>query len=1330
MRSVLAAVVSALLCFPVLAQEITVGIYKDVRSLNIDCIATTLKEEGMASVIIGKKDCQDIEKLKGLDVIYFPNGYHVYRFLDEWRGPRQNVGRKTVTDFVAHGKGVLAGGFRSGYPRTANRPLFPEVGCAHNKPDGSFLFAHGKHSILKGFSGPLCCEFRDHVVLKKGPLGQVFLVDVDGLPVGIAGEVLNGRYAMLGMFIAISKELKVLPGDLRTLFVNSIRWLAGAKRLKGEELARSRREAELHFLRRDKILNYTIEERGPDRTAGLIPRAKYMIEVPLDSLRYQLLQQAEWLTGRDHSRALAAAEHVAKYLGRLETNDQRIREETIARIKSADRDALLDDDPKPFEEKLPERLLTQKEREAAAKAAGRVISALRPKVMAAKATRDRQARAKDIANVPALLKQCESSQVKVRRRAALELGRIGDARATPVLLRLLRDIDEKARTNAIQSLGWMQAKEALPELATLVKSGDKWARRRAVQTLGQIGDRSATQLLVSLISHPDPRTAENAILALGWLGDPAAVLPLLGVLQASRPLALASADQIHKQKELRAFDEKDRLAAAIRALGHLGDERALPVLEKLAAMADDTKRHRFARYLGVKEYGEIAIKEIKAGGRREAGVQQPEYLSLNRHFHGMREQFNFFVGRPGMPLHYPQFEGRRGALLDYIWCVGATGLLKGWYDLRLEPPARTAFLNGMTERGLKWLPDLPMIPSSHLEKKFHKPGGEKALFDYRDVPAFAGFWSEEVYPSAREEPELIQRFLAEKYGPDFRQELGLQPDQKIEVPAREDRPAQKKLWAEYLDYASRTLIEDWREAQEWMHGLRKGCAFTYTVSAPSRMSDSIGVYARAGQVIHVNGAETYNSQGPDNAFMMDLVRDGERRPVICEFYNWYSPSVAHAERGYALHLMHGECFFNFSLSQVFKHPGDWLWLWNKERWDALKRVFLKARKVSPYLGGTSSVANVALIYSDRTSVLHYGQSRDWLGTTIAYCHRYFQHQEALWETLVQSHIPVDAIWAETLTAEKLVRYRFLVLSDAKSLTTGEENVLREWVRNGGVLLATGTTTLFNEWGEPRSNYGLADVFGVSYKGHVVETDPEAIDSYRMRDAAHSCEKIVKEGFDPREIRHYVHRELKPQKSLRKFQMLRESPFLPGLSRETEFEYDVPLGRDRIDATTAEVLARWKGGDPALTLNRFGKGHCLFSTEIYPGLCHRASGWENYPIRKEFWPGKRELVASMVRGGLTRHDQELPAEAADCAEMVELTIRAQPEKRRWMVHLLNYDPNIERVKGSRITVRPPKTDELKIFYPADGQKVQFSRDGNAVSFRVREFGVHEMVVVAF
>ena len=120
----------------------------------------------------------------------------------------------------------------------------------------------------------------------------------------------------------------------------------------------------------------------------------------------------------------------------------------------------------------------------------------------------------------------------------------------------------------------------------------------------------------------------------------------------------------------------------------------------------------------------------------------------------------------------------------------------------------------------------------------------------------------------------------------------------------------------------------------------------------------------------------------------------------------------------------------------------------------------------------------------------------------------------------------------------------------------------------------------------------------------------------------------------------------------------------------------------------------------------------------------------HPLFKDFWPGARELVAAMVRGGLKQTDQTLAATIADCPEQVELTVRTQVDKRRWMLHLLNYDPYLDRVRGVDVTVNPPASDNIEVFYGDDKTQIPFVRTGKAITFRTRNFGVHDMIVVQY
>jgi hypothetical protein len=40
------------------------------------------------------------------------------------------------------------------------------------------------------------------------------------------------------------------------------------------------------------------------------------------------------------------------------------------------------------------------------------------------------------------------------------------------------------------------------------------------------------------------------------------------------------------------------------------------------------------------------------------------------------------------------------------------------------------------------------------------------------------------------------------------------------------------------------------------------------------------------------------------------------------------------------------------------------------------------------------------------------------------------------------------------------------------------------VKRGGSVLATYETSLYDEWGVRRGNFGLSDLFGVRFKGHL------------------------------------------------------------------------------------------------------------------------------------------------------------------------------------------------------------------------------------------------------
>jgi len=1290
----------------------TVGLWKDERSSINEGMLKTLAEAGWQTTILQGKDLSDTAKLTGLDVIFLPGGWNAYSFADF-------NARRALVKYVAGGKGILAGAFRSGYVRTANRPLFPQVGATYNRVNGAYISAFGESALAKSIDKPFCPGSWDHLVVKVGPLGKVFAVNGTD-PVGVYGDVYGGRYLVFGAFLGIDAGTNVMQGTERQILLKSIEWLAAAPKLSDAGKAKQEMQADLDFLRREKIWDWTRNERGPDSGSGIITQVRTRLAIPLESRQFTLEYMMPFLSGEKLDACRAAAGELKKAVGELDGRFEKTSAEMVATIgkmtieELSDANVLMNTTNGLAEALMPDQKLNELTGRA-----DKALAEFRPLVKAAKAAKLAVERKRDLASVPGLMAQCAASEAAIRQSATLDLGRIGDPKTAPVLIRALKDNDEKVRINALLGLGWMQSKEAVPELIALIGGEDLMLRRRAAQALGQIGDSRAITPLLGIIGDKDCDTAVNAILSLGWLKAKEAVPEMLKIVNGFAP----------QQAEPRAL-----MLASIRALGHIGDASALPTLEALVAKAKDFPDNRrgnkpvaniysTAQSLGLQGHAQLAMAEIKAGGRSEIGIRQSDFLASKEIFYRLTGEFNALAGRPRDD----------GSLWPYLWEAGMTGIHMAWGNQDSDPAHYLKVIAAAGELDLCWIDVLPTdgnpfgAKETYLDQRqlgVEKPGAEVVLLTCQNEPAFQGFWFEETYPGVKSTSSEFKAWLVAKHGQEFLAALAKSDTGDLAVlnSQYKDFPSFSGfLKSEYLLFQADKMLAAWRESQEWMHGMRKGCAFTFSISHRS-IAAYPGVTAQAGSVIDVNGPENYQSFGRDNAFLMEMHKDGEQRPVMCEFYNWYTPSPAHEIRGFAQHLMHGECFYNFALEHIFKYPREYNWTWDASRWDNIRTIFQKARKIKEYIAVPASAANVALVCSDMT-FCQFGKVSP-LGT------RWYQNQAALWTALAQSQIPADVIWAESLTAEKLARYRVLVLSEARMLSKAQEGLLRHWVKQGGTLIATGASSLYDEATAPQADYALADVFGVAFAGSSKMPGPDKVDTFSFIPGKPPIP--VQSGLTRESVRDYVHRDVKPVKALATYKVADKAEvYLPGMAAGIACEYDLPLGYDLVKNGSAVTLAAFANGDAALTVNTVGRGLCYFWTPLSPGLCHVTSGWEMDSNGKAFWPNVRELFAAMVKGGLVQQKTCLPVEVTGVSLDVEVTVRQQMEQNRWMVHLLDYDPKSVSVKGAVLTVHPPTGKTVnRIFYPDTDTELKYSVTENGVKSQLRDFAVHDMVVVEY
>ncbi len=81
------------------------------------------------------------------------------------------------------------------------------------------------------------------------------------------------------------------------------------------------------------------------------------------------------------------------------------------------------------------------------------------------------------------------------------------------------------------------------------------------------------------------------------------------------------------------------------------------------------------------------------------------------------------------------------------------------------------------------------------------------------------------------------------------------------------------------------------------------------------------------------------------------------------------------------------------------------------------------------------------------------------------------------QALIQAKVPFAIIFNEHL--KDLSKYRVLVLADQECMDEDKLELIRNFVHNGGGLVATEQTSLYTEWRLRRPDFGLKELFGVT-----------------------------------------------------------------------------------------------------------------------------------------------------------------------------------------------------------------------------------------------------------
>jgi Hypothetical glycosyl hydrolase 6/Beta-galactosidase trimerisation domain/TAT (twin-arginine translocation) pathway signal sequence len=142
-----------------------------------------------------------------------------------------------------------------------------------------------------------------------------------------------------------------------------------------------------------------------------------------------------------------------------------------------------------------------------------------------------------------------------------------------------------------------------------------------------------------------------------------------------------------------------------------------------------------------------------------------------------------------------------------------------------------------------------------------------------------------------------------------------------------------------------------------------------------------------------------------------------------------------------------------------------------ERW--LKPVEDTYRRLAgweKYLRNESPLARVGVVYS---------QQSNWFGAG-----RDEGHVNGWYQALIEARIPFELVHDRLLDTAHIGQFKTLILPNIASLSDAQCDQLRAFVKNGGGVVATYETSLYDEQGVRRKDFALQDLFGVNWSGRV------------------------------------------------------------------------------------------------------------------------------------------------------------------------------------------------------------------------------------------------------
>lgn len=365
------------------------------------------------------------------------------------------------------------------------------------------------------------------------------------------------------------------------------------------------------------------------------------------------------------------------------------------------------------------------------------------------------------------------------------------------------------------------------------------------------------------------------------------------------------------------------------------------------------------------------------------------------------------------------------------------------------------------------------------------------------------------------------------------------------------------------------------------------------------------------------------------------------------------------------------------------------------RWFApVEQVFNWHYANEKYMRNEKSLARVGLVYSQQTGA-YYGfpDARAKVEDPIL----------GFYQALVEARIPFDMVHDQLLDSEHVNQFHTLILPNIACLSDAQCEQINAFVRNGGGIIATLETSLYNETGTRRSDFGLASLFGASFAGKV---EGPMLNSYLnlQKDASGRVNPLLAGLGDTQRIINGTHQVQVTAKGDSLPTPLRIEPTYPDLPMEAVFP--------RANAVH----------DPGVYMREAGKGRVVY----FPA-----------DIDRTFWDVLAGDHALVLRNAvLWANNESAPLEVAGKGV---LDVAVWQQKDSVTAHLVNLT-NPMMLKGPLREIIPISKQTVRIRFPKDGRRVSkahllvagtevpFREEDGAVVVEVPAIELHEVVAL--